>query len=100
MNFDKEMFATANNIICELANHYELRKDFNNDELYCKTIYNLTVNFLNTALLTSKCFYGLPSQKTDLYSMFIRVSEMAAKIAEMNVIQIKEGLKKEGKNNG
>lgn len=103
MDYEKELLNSAKNIVSELADLYDLRNVINDDAKYCEIIYNLTNNFVKTALLNINYIQAvlllngkiLPpdfsmSAESDHYKLCLCVTETTAKIAEYNIKQLKE----------
>lgn len=87
----KQLHNQARDLIEKMSEYYELRSVIKDDAKYCEIIYNLTNNFVKTAMTMNQHLltFGTLNENVLKKICFI-VAETTANIAEFNIKQIKE----------
>lgn len=90
-NLIKPLYDHAKNFVEKMSEYYELRRVIKDDTKYCEIIYNLTNNFVKTAMTMSKHLMSFGTLNENvLNKLCLIASETTAKITEFNIKQIKE----------
>lgn len=79
----------AKDLVKKMSDYYGLRRAIKDDAKYCEIMYNLTNNFVKTAMTMTEHLMSFGTlNKNVLYKLCMISSETTAEITEFNIKQI------------